>query len=59
MNEDKVVHDICIDKTSCRHVSEGKNQAETGSYGSTPTEQLTKDSIRKRYQEMQRKAPIK
>ncbi len=39
----KPIHEICVDKTSCRH--EPSLQ---------PTEQLTKDSIRKSYEQKQK-----
>jgi hypothetical protein len=45
----KPVHEICVDKTSCRHEVARTANTEIGSYGSKPTEQLTKDSIRKAY----------
>lgn len=50
--EKKTIHDICVDKTSCRHEmdKDGKDHAYP------PTEQLTKDSIRKRYEEEQKMA---
>lgn len=51
MAEDKKqVHDICVDKTSCREEIEKKEdsgQPQDGSYGSKPTEKLTKDVILK------------
>lgn len=46
------IQDICVDKTSCRHELEQGEQDQV----KPPTEQLTKDSIRKNYEAEQRKA---
>lgn len=42
---DKPVHELCVDKTSC--------QAEQQGDKSTPTYDLTKDSIRKKLEQLQ------
>ncbi len=49
----KPVHELCVDKTSCQHeVSIGKAGLETKrEMDWQPTEQLTKDSIKKAYEQ--------
>ena len=49
---EKGIHEICIDKTSCKHESLLNNQRKTEDESpSMPTEKLTKDSIRKSYEQ--------
>lgn len=43
----KPVHSICVDKTSCRQEA-AENEKQTGAQ--VPTEHLTKDFIRKAYE---------
>jgi hypothetical protein len=49
---DKPVHELCVDKTSCRHETTldeaGGNERKAGF---TPTGHMTKDVIRKAYEE--------
>ena len=57
--DNKPVHSICVDKTDCQHevtLDKDGNMRATEHTGSPPTEKLTKDSIRKEYEESQKKA---
>ncbi len=46
----KPVHEICVDKTSCRHETAGSKPAPSFE----PTEHLTKDAVRKAYEEKEK-----
>lgn len=62
MKNDKPIHEFCVDKTSCRHETtldeaagyerkeRAQNQPESQA-GFTPTGHMTKDHIRKAYEE--------
>lgn len=58
--EDKPIHGLCVDKTSCRHeveLDKDGNMKETHEQPIVPpSEHLTKDFIRKQYEESQKKA---
>lgn len=48
----KPVHEICVDKTSCRHETT-LDKAGKPEPGFEPTGHLTKDAVRKAYEEKQ------
>ena len=51
---DKPVHEICVDKTSCRHetsLDEAAGKEKKQAF--TPTSHLTKDAVRKAYEKEQ------
>lgn len=58
--QDKPIHDMCVDKTSCRHevsLDKDGNLAEIKERSEIPpTEQLTKDFIRKQFEESQKQS---
>lgn len=52
--DDKPIHSLCVDKTSCRHeviLDKDGNMAKNKEPADIPTAYLTKDSIRKQYEE--------
>ncbi len=51
----KPVHEICVDKTSCRHETTlGKNAGDRPAPAFEPTGHLTKDAVRKNYENQQK-----
>jgi hypothetical protein len=58
-NYGKPVHEICVDKTSCRHETTLDKAGKEPLANFEPTGHLTKDAVRKTYEDRQKNSESK